>query len=83
MGQVPQCRDSTTIQMHHLMFSVECYNREIRIVETPEDKHPRICLINFEEHSKSNTEFIELNTDHDFNVVWDALMSCVQKDAKQ
>ena len=61
------------------MFSIDCYAREIRIVETAEDKHPRICLINFNEHEKLNTEFIEICKDYDFDALWNALKTLVQK----
>lgn len=80
MGQVPQCRDSTMLTKSRLMFSIDCYNKEIRIVEVSDETHfPRLCLINFNKHNEDHAKFIDLETDADFNALWEALNSFADK----
>ncbi len=71
----PRCYDSTRIEKHDPMFSIESsdYSKEIRIVETT-SMYPRICLIDNKEHSKRNFAFIEVKDDKAFEQVWKALM---------
>jgi hypothetical protein len=84
MGQVPRCRDETEIIKKYAVLSIHCYNREIRIMETPEDNHPRISLLSHNFNEPHGKGYIDIDRDTKFVELWNLLdkfiVDCAQND---
>jgi hypothetical protein len=73
MAEIPYCEDSSLITRSHLMFSINQGNAEIRFVETPEDKHPRLVLIDRTKKLTPEHLFFEIDSEKQFKELWAAL----------